>query len=230
MNRTNVSRLGWSLRLATCCVFLFSNCAAAQESTDVEVVRATHEGPSAALEFEKSFRDPGNGGFWNPVPLKECENVTELTKDLWSKKHVLTDFKKKRTPDQIGVIVFVKTEYCCAGSRVCAVTTACMEKKSTPLVGRFRVYGGWIRNHPDHLWEDWNEWDEKLVDEYDFVQGPGARVVVMVPLWNGKMYQWQSTASDLNLSHWNFEAREGKTPALDQFLQTAIKYAPATPN
>jgi hypothetical protein len=67
-----------------------------------------------------------------------------------------------------------------------------------------------------------------VIKEYDFVQGPGARVIVMVPTWDGKMYQWSSDATELELSQWEFETRNGETPALDRFLRTAIKYAPTS--
>ena len=106
----------------------------AQESSEVAPEVVVREGPSAAFEFEKSFRDANRRSDSKPIDLQQCENITKLHVDFWSKKHVLTDFKKRRTVDQIGVIVIVKTELCCRGSRLCAVTTACMEKKSTPLV------------------------------------------------------------------------------------------------
>jgi len=197
-----------------------------QESAEVRTL-VLEDGPHAALEFEKSRRDANNPNKSKPVRLDECENITELTEGLWSKKHVLTDFKKRRTEDEIGVIVIVKTEYCCTGSRLCAVTTACMEKKSTPLVGRFRVYAGWIKNNPDHSIEEWSRWERDVMREYDFIQGPGARLLVMVPTWDGKMYQWFNTATRLQLTASSFDRHRGETPKLESFLQTAIKYAPA---
>lgn len=139
---------------------------------------------------------------------------------------MLTDFKQSHTKEQIGAIVIVKTEFCCDGSRLCAVTTACMEKKSTPLIGRFRVYAGWIKNHASHEAGSRDQWDQQVVDEYGFVQGPGARIVVMVPTFDGKMYQWFSDASDLELSLSDFESNNGRTPRLEQFLADAVKYAP----
>lgn len=226
MKFADVCRFGISLQFTAGCVIACSVGVRAQESHDVESVVVVAEGPSAALEFEKSFRDPGNYWASKPIHLDKCKNITELTKDLWSKKHVLTDFKKHRTEEQVGVIVFVKTEYCCHGSRLCAVTTACMEKKSTPLVGRFRVYAGWINGNPDHPYDQWGQWEQDLINEFGFIQGPGARIVVMIPTWDGKMYQWQSTASDLYLNEWTFEANKGETPNLESFLQTAIKFAP----
>lgn len=232
MNFADLRPVGVSALIAACCLLVCATGGYAQEAAElepaveVEPVVAPDEGPRAAFEFEKSFRDQDNDNHSHPVPLEQCENITELTPEFWSKKHVLTDFKKRRTADQVGVIVIVKTEYCCHGSRLCAVTTACLEKKSTPLVGRFRVYAGWVKNHPDH--PERRAWDQEVIDEYDFVQGPGARVVVMVPTWDGKMYQWHSTATKLELDGSIFESRQGETPELERFLQTAIDFAPAT--
>lgn len=200
----------------------------ADEPIVAPAVEVAAEGPIAALEFEKSFRDPVNRRKSKPIRLDQCENITELTKDFWSKKHVLSDFKKHRSANQIGAIVIVKTEYCCKGSRLCAVTTACLEKKSTPLIARFRVYAGWIKNNPDHPDEEWEEWEDDVIEEYDFIQGPGARIVVMVPLGDGQMYEWHNTATKLGLGKRSFEKHMGETPKLESFLQVAIQYAPPT--
>jgi hypothetical protein len=184
----------------------------------------TDEGPSAALAFEKSFRSENDDG--KAVPLDACQNIRQLTEGFWTKKHVLTDFKQFHTEGQVGAIVIIKTEFCCDGSRLCAVTTACMEKKSTPLIGQFRVYAAWIKNSPDHKAGRRNQWDQAVIDEYGFIQGPGARIVVMVPTFDGKMYQWFSNASDLGLSVADFESNHGRTPELERFLAEAVKYAP----
>jgi hypothetical protein len=181
-------------------------------------------GPDAALAFERSFRRENNA--WKPVPLDQCRNIQPLTEELWSKKQVLTDFKRFRSKGQVGAIVIVKTEFCCEDSRLCAVTTACMEKKSTLLVERFRVYAGWIKNHSDDEADSRISWDQKLIDEYGFIQGPGARIVVMVPTGDGTMYQWFSDASELELSLSEFESSQGRTPKLERFLAEALKYAP----
>ncbi|MBC8352044.1 MAG: hypothetical protein H8E66_08640 [Planctomycetes bacterium] len=218
-------RIGILIQIVAYQVMTYSIHAFAQEPSDVETIESVLEGPSAAFAFEKSFRDPDLYRNSKPVRLDQCENITALTTDLWSKKDVLTDFKQYRTEDQVGAIVIVKTEYCCDGSRLCAVTTACMEKKSTPLVGRFRVYAGWIKNNPDRAW---SQWDDNVIREYEFIQGPGARVVVMVPTWDGKMYQWHSTATRLDLSASDFDRHQGETPKLEAFLEEAVKYAPTT--
>ena len=214
---------------AVCLLFVPFDCLVAdepQEDARQPVAKAALTGPAAALAFELSFQDPDRYRDSKPVHLNQCKNITELTDKLWSKKDVLTDFKKHRTEGQIGVIVFLKTEFCCDGSRLCAVTTACLEKQSTPLVSRFRVYSGWIKNHPDLPDRNWSSWDDQVIEEYGFVQGPGARVAVMVPTWDGKMYQWHSNATRLELSQSEFEQRQGRTPALERFLAEAIKYAP----
>ena len=226
MRVATVCRFSVLFQTVVWCATACSVDAHAQESTDVEEAVVAVEGPRAAFDFEQSFRDPETYSDSKPVDLSQCRNITELTTDLWSKKHVLTDFKQARTAEQVGVIVIVKTEYCCDGSRLCAVTTACMEKKSTPLIGRFRVYAGWIKNHPEYGEEGRSQWDEDVIEEYDFIQGPGARVVVMVPTWDGKMYQWFSTATKLDLSASDFEEHEGETPTLESFLEEAVQYAP----
>src|SRR5262245_14612193 len=79
--------------------------AIAQEPPLKEVGTAVSadEGPSAALAFEKSFRDEPDD--WKPIPLEECQNIQPLTEQFWSKRHVLTDFKQFRTEGQIGAIV-----------------------------------------------------------------------------------------------------------------------------
>ena len=226
MNISFVRPLGTLAWVVAGCLVMLSGSVHAQESSEVAPEVVVREGPSAAFEFEKSFRDANRRSDSKPIDLQQCENITKLHVDFWSKKHVLTDFKKRRTVDQIGVIVIVKTELCCRGSRLCAVTTACMEKKSTPLVGRFLVYAGWVKNDPDFPDYERREWDSKLIEEYDFIQGPGARLVVMVPTWDGKMYQWHSTATKLDLFGSTFEKNQGETPKLEAFLQTAIDYAP----
>lgn len=228
MNIIDPRRLEIAFPVAACCLIAGSVHAAAQESNGAADVLEDLEGPNAAFDFEQRLRDPDNDGTWSPVPLDACKNITPLTKEMWSKKHVLTDFKKHRAQDQVGVIVIVKTEYCCHGSRLCAVTTACLEKRSTRLVNRFRVYAAWIGDHPEHYDAAWSRWDDDVIDEYDFVQGPGARLVVMVPTGDGKMYMWQSTARSLDLNRWTFEASKGETPKLESFLQDAVKHAPKT--
>jgi hypothetical protein len=220
-----VRRFGLSLQIAICLVFSCAVGTSAQEATEVASVL---EGSSAALEFEKSFRDLENAKKSRPIQLQQCENITELTKELWSKEHVLADFRKNRTQDQVGVIVFLKTEYCCKGSRLCAVTTACMEKKSTPLVGRFRVYAGWIKNNLDHPAEEWGQWDKDVIKEYRFVQGPGARIFVMLPLEDGEIHESLSNATKLGFGKTTFEKHEGETPKLERWLQDALKHLPTT--
>lgn len=216
--------------IATGSCFTFPHSARAQEDVPLQesvtvTAAAADEGPSAALAFEKRFR--GENNHWKPIPLEKCQNIRELTEELWSKKHVLADFAKFRTKGQAGAIVIIKTEFCCEDSRLCAVTTACMEKKSTPLIGRFRVYAGWIKNHPNHEAGSRIQWDQNVIDEYGFVQGPGARVVVLVPTVDGdKSYQWFSDATDLGLSLSDFENNHGQAPKLEQLLAEAVKYAP----
>jgi len=220
----------WFARLALIAAgvsFTFPHRADAQAlpvvAADRSTQKPTEEGPSAALAFEKRFRRDNDAG--KPVPLEECQNIRPLTENFWSKKQVLSDFEQCRTEGQIGAIVIVKTEYCCDDSRLCAVTTACMERKSTPLIGQFRIYAAWIKNSPDHQGGKRNQWDQAVIEEYGFNQGPGARIAVMVPKSDGKMAQWFSTASDLRLSSEDLDRNLGRTPELERFLAKAVKHA-----
>lgn len=216
-------------RLALIAVWAFvaiPRCVEAQQAFPDAVAarvreKPTEDGPSVALAFEKSYRDNKHHG--KPVPLDACSNIRPLTEEFWTKKQVLADFAQGRTDEQLGAIVIVKTEFCCDDSRLCAVTTACLEKKATPLVARFRVYAAWIKNSPDHAGGKRQKWDQSVIDEYGFQQGPGARIVVMIPTADGKTLEWFSSASDLRLSSEDFDRREGRTPELEQFLAKAVK-------
>src|SRR5688572_4294100 len=116
----NYSKFNWLALLfliAAWPLFTFPLGAHAQEwlLKEWDVANASaDEGPSAALDFEKSFRTKNDNG--KPVPLDECQNIRQLTEEFWSKKHVLADFNAFRTEGQIGAIVIVKTEFCCEDS------------------------------------------------------------------------------------------------------------------
>ena len=208
-----------AIRLTVILVLFVSTAWADEQAADVET-----EGPAAALAFEKSFREKDRRKS-KPVRFEDCQNITPLTTEMWSTEHVLCDFEVNRTPEQIGVIVILKTEYCCKGTRLCAVTTAVMEKKGSPLVGQFRIYAAWIKNNPDQKGDDWKEWHQKMIDEYEFEQGPGARVVAIVPKESGDPMISKSNATKLGFSRKTFEKNKGYAPKFDQFLKSAIQSA-----
>jgi len=69
-------------QIAAGCVIACSVSARAQDAIEVESVVVVREGPSAAYEFEKGFRDPNNRGDSKPIDLQLCENITKLNADL----------------------------------------------------------------------------------------------------------------------------------------------------
>ena len=143
-------------------------------------------GPDAALALEKSLRGSETRGRRStgasPVDLERCRNITQMSPDLWTKEDILADFERTRTEDQVGVVVFVKTELCHGNRfRLCAVTTAALEKQATAILEHYKVYGAWIKSNPEHTGQEWRKWEREVIREYGFVQGPGARIVVLVP-------------------------------------------------
>lgn len=189
-----------------------------KDDTDAQV------GPGAALAFEQAFRGPSRRSS-KPIDLDCCCNILMLDKELWSKKQVLADFKANRTAEQVGAIVVVKTENCAQGTRLCAATTAALEKQATPLVGRFRVYMAWIKSNPEHQGAEWKKWEQDVIREYEFVQGPGARILVLVPGNGAAPLEWKSDASELKLTGSNLARQQGKTPELEKLLKRAIDQA-----
>lgn len=213
----------------------------------VAAVQAADEGPTAALEFERKYRGPKYGKAYGysqeglypqarGIPLTDMKHIIPMTEKLWSREQILADFKKNRTPEQVGVIVMAKTEFCCTNKfRPCAVTTAALEKRSTQLVKRFRVYGAWIKNPaalPNATAQERAAkaaWDEDVIEEYAFEQGPGATLDILIPA-TGQMIH--TDAQQLQLDMEPFEKEQGRTPLLETFLQgmlAKIQTQPASP-
>lgn len=187
-------------------------------------------GPDTAFDFYEGFTGPRVRGKYpegQSIPLEDLTNITLLSKHLYHPKDVLKNFEKTKTDDQVCALVMVKTEACRQGDRLCAVTTAALEKMSTPILARFKIYGfqvspdskGVIRGTP-------LERDIKRL--YEFKQGPGARLVV---LCNGMMMG--TGARDVGLSDDEFRKNNGRTPKLERFLEDALSQlspqAPSSP-
>jgi hypothetical protein len=204
------------------------------------------EGPEAALALEKSqrgdetnekarrrmsYRMDKSKNFLpaaNPIMLEGLQNIVPLTPTLWDMQHVIEDFEANSNGEQKGIVVFLKTEFCHRNAgRLCSVTTAALEKRSTPLLRQFRVYGAWIKELAlEHIApEDVPKivtWHDNLINTYGFKQGPGARVVVLVKRADGQWVQAASNAQELGLYISEFEANGGKTPGLENLLQSAL--------
>ena len=77
-----------------------------------------------------------------------------MTDSLWTPAQLCADFQKRMSTiaernRKKGIIVLLKTERCATKvSRACTITTAALEKRSTPLVAQFLVYGVQIKPRP----------------------------------------------------------------------------------
>ncbi|MBI3552150.1 MAG: hypothetical protein HY077_06500 [Elusimicrobia bacterium] len=198
------------------------------------------EGPAAALAFEKKYRGEKNpkGGVGmsqeelypdaKPVPFSDTKNIVQMNDSLWSRDQIVADFKKNHKEGEVAAIVLVKTEFCCTNFyRPCAVTTAVFEKRAASDLKKFRVYGAWVRN-PKALPKDATvaqkkaktAWDEKVMDEYDFEQGPGATIVFINPK-DGKAIK--TDASQMQLFMEPFDKEGGKVPVLEKALAKVLE-------
>ncbi len=174
---------------------------------------ATQTGRRAAQDFYNQFPK-------KPIPLSLCENITELNENLYKSVDILKDFEQNKQPNQVGVIVLVKTEACCKNKdRPCATTTAAFEKESTPLLDRFKIYGiqvapGDVGTKDD---QEKTPWKQEVKKSYQFNQGPGAKIVAILP--DGKRFF--TDAAGLGLLSGNVNP-----PKLESFLNNVIAQVP----
>ncbi len=158
-------------------------------------------GPAAALAFALSYRGqtfvpgvlnchPDAKG----IPFSDTKNIIPMNPSLWTPAELAADFRVrmaalKGTDRKRGIIVMIKTERCCTKEyRACTVTTAALEKRATPLVAEFLIYGAWIKprdgdNPPGsrRIEQGADEWKNDAAKVYEFEQGPGAKVVIIDP-------------------------------------------------
>lgn len=196
------------------------------------------EGPKAALAFEMKYRGrkaagqgPLDEGLYpdaRPIPFSETPRIIPMRASLWTRQHLIDDFNKSKRPGEEAIIVIVKTELCVKNKfRACSVATAALEKRSTPLLRKFRVYGAWINNPaslPAGASEDEKkaktQWDERVALEHDFSDGPGAKLLILDPLSGAGGH---TNAAQLQLTLDLFETNAGQTPRLDKALEMALK-------
>jgi hypothetical protein len=197
-------------------------------------------GPAAALAFELRYKGscckqgalhcyPGAKG----VPFTDCVNIIPMTASLWTPREICADFQRRMSTvpkghRKKGIIVVLKTERCATKvSRACTITTAALEKRSTPLVGGFLVYGVQIKprdgdippgSHP--IEKGANAWKNKAVGEYHFLQGPGATLVFLDPDTGSKIAT--TNAADLELLEPIFLKDRGRTPKLHKMLREVL--------
>ena len=197
-------------------------------------------GPAAALRFAMRYRGdtciPGAQNCYPDaigIPFSETEHFIPMDAHLWRPEDIAADFRKRVVslpPDgrKLGIIVVLKTERCATKElRACSVTTAALDKLSTPLVDRFLIYGLQLKPR-DHdkppgslrIEVEPDEWKNEAAGTYMFRQGPGATIVFLNPI-NGAMLRI-TNAVEAHLTEKEFAAREGRTPELEEMLKEIL--------
>lgn len=156
-----------------------------------------------------------------------------MTYNLWTPKELVADFHRRMTnmPEasrKKGIIVVLKTERCATKwFRGCSVTTAALEKRSTPLAADFAIYGVQLlpRDHDNppgslKIESGLDAWKNDAAGEYKFEQGPGATIVLLDPD-DGSVIE-STTAARLQLTEAAFTRQQGRTPMLESFLQRGL--------
>jgi hypothetical protein len=194
-------------------------------------------GPTAALIFAMAYRGdtyvqgalhcyPGAKG----IPFSDTGNIVPMTGLLWMPVELVADFQlrmagKLERDRKRGIIVMLKTERCCTTEfRACTATTAALEKRASPLVADFLIYGAWIKprdgdNPPGSLKiEQGSEaWKNNAAGCYRFKQGPGATLVFIDPV--DASIIGRSDALKLGLTEPELLAKRGHTPKFDTKLK-----------
>jgi len=198
-------------------------------------------GPAAALAFDEKYRGdccvPGALHCYpdaKGIPLSDTANIIPMTGSLWTPAQLTADFQQrmKALPPQDrkqGIIVMLKTERCATkAARACTITTAVLEKRSTPLVAQFLVYGVQLKprdndNPPGSLKIETgaDAWKNQAAGEYRFKQGPGATLVFLNPADGAKVAT--TTAEALDLVEVDFVKNQGRTPELEHMLQDVLR-------
>jgi hypothetical protein len=198
-------------------------------------------GPAAALKFAMSYRGqtfvPGVLHCYpdaEGIPFSDTKNIIPMTGSLWTPAELAADFRLRMAGisemnQRRGIIVMLKTERCCTKEfRACTVTTAALEKRASPLVAEFLVYGAWIKprdgdNPPGSLRiEKGNDaWKNDAVGAYGFEQGPGATLAFIDPASGSVL--GRTDALRLGLYEKEFVANQGRAPKLDAKLEEMLR-------
>lgn len=201
-------------------------------------------GPVAALKFARKYRgeafEPAEISCYPQavgVPFSDTENIIPMTATLWTPAQLSADFQKRmeslpESERKRGIIVLLKTERCAPKQlRACTVTTAALEKRSTPLAGQFLVYGVLLLPRdgdtpPGRMSIERGEdaWKNEAAGRYNFKQGPGATLAFLSPS-DGALLDI-TNAVRLQLMEKNFREQDGRTPALDAKLQSILAKLP----
>jgi hypothetical protein len=198
-------------------------------------------GPAAALAFAEHYRGereargelhcyPDAIG----VPLADCENIVPMTAELWTPAQLVADYRRRMAalPERErkkGIIVMLKTERCATKAfRGCTVTTAALEKRSSPLAAEFLIYGVRLLprdgdDPPGSLTIETgvDAWKNEAAGVYRFRQGPGATLVFLDPTDGARLEH--TDAARLGLTEHNFVRDGGRAPRLDVVLDRVLK-------
>jgi hypothetical protein len=198
-------------------------------------------GPAAALRFAVSYRGqayvPGAHHCYpdaEGIPFSDTKNIVPMTGSLCMPAELAADFELRMAgalekDRKHGMIVMLKTERCCTTEfRACTVTTAALEKRASPLVAEFLVYGAWIKprdgeNPPGTLKieKGRDAWKNDAAGAYGFKQGPGATLDFLDPM-DGSMVG-RTDALKLGLTDKEFVANHGRAPKLDAKLRQILR-------
>jgi hypothetical protein len=198
-------------------------------------------GPAAALKFAMSYRGqayvPGELHCYpdaEGIPFSDTKNIIPMTGSLWTPAELAADFRLRMAgvPERDrkqGIIVMLKTERCCTKVfRGCTVTTAALEKRASPLVTEFLIYGAWIKPRDDdsppgtlRIEKGVDAWKNDAAGIYGFEQGPGATLAFVNPA-DGSMLG-RTDALRLGLYEKEFVANQGRAPKLDAKLEEMLR-------
>ncbi|HWA86153.1 MAG TPA: hypothetical protein VG710_08030 [Opitutus sp.] len=202
---------------------------------------AQNYGPAAALAFAEHYRGAGErpGELYcypdaTGVPLADCANIVPMTAELWTPSELVADYRRRMAalPERErkkGIIVMLKTERCATKAfRGCTVTTAALEKRSSPLAAQFLIYGVRIlpRDGDDPpgsraLETGADAWKNEAAGVYRFRQGPGATLVFLDPADGARLAH--TDAARLGLTERNFVRDGGSAPLLHALLERVLR-------
>ena len=168
------------------------------------------------------------------VPFADCENIIPMTAAKWKPKELVMDFEQRMAGlpadrRKKGIIVLLKTERCATKwLRACTVTTAALEKRSTPRAEEFLIYGVLLkpRDHDEPpgslaIEVGADAWKNEAAGEYQFAQGPGATLVFLDPRDGSRIIRTDAVA--LGLIERDFRKTDGRTPRLHALLEDVLR-------
>jgi hypothetical protein len=152
---------------------------------------------------------------------------------LWTPKQIRADFERRMaavpaSERKKAIMVVLKTERCAPKSlRACTVTTAALEKRSTPLAADFLIYGVLLKPRDNDkpagslkIETGLDAWKNDAAGEYGFKQGPGATLVFLNPSDGSTIAH--TDASALKLTEREFQKNKGETPVLHAKLKEVL--------